>query len=327
VTAANRRACAIAAAVACAAALVGSPSAAPPGVRVIRLRGHPFVGSVVAAYGSIWVASHVGLGVYRINPRTNRVVKSIRVGENQCVGPAVGAGAIWEPNCWGETGLGIVYQVSARKNRVVGHIRGEGAAFGDGSLWTISDDNSSLLRIDPHSKLVLARIPLPIKPPRYWLPAGVCYGSLWATVDTAVVRFNTATNKVEAVIPLPGSKSAFGASGGFFSADFVACTGGKVWVPNLAGLYAIDADANIATRVPVAIRPNSQLGDPGITAANGHVFVRTSDTTVDEVDPATGRIVHTYPATGGGGGQIAAAYGSLWVPNAASGTVWREPIR
>jgi outer membrane protein assembly factor BamB len=129
------------------------------------------------------------------------------------------------------------------------------------------------------------------------------------------------------VIALPGAKSAFAATGGFFSADFVACTGGKVWVPNLAGLYAIDPGTNAATRVPVAIRPNSRLGDPGITAANGHVFVRTSDTTVDEVDAATGTIVHTYRATGGGGGQIAVAYRSLWVPNAASGTVWREPIR
>jgi hypothetical protein len=75
----------------------------------------------------------------------------------------------------------------------------------------------------------------------------------------------------------------------------------EVWVPNPAGLYSIDAQTNVATRLPIAIRPNSQLGDPGITASNGSVYIRTSDTTVTQVDAATGKPSRTFPATGGGG--------------------------
>ncbi len=53
--------------------------------------------------------------------------------------------------------------------------------------------------------------------------------------------------------------------------------------------------------------------------------MRTSGKTVTRIDPATGTVVGSYPATGGGGG-LAIAYGSLWVANANADTTWREPI-
>jgi ligand-binding sensor domain-containing protein len=288
-----------------------------------------WTGPIAWGYGSIWAASHVGQDVYRINPRTNKVVKRINVGENQCVGLTTGAGAVWVWNCAGETGRGVVYKIDPRTNRVVSHLNGMYGTFGDGSLWTQSQDWTRLLRVDPRSDVVLASIKLPIPLPAtgHVFPAAVCDGSLWSVADTAVVRYDTATNKVAGVIQLPGAASATSVRSGYYDANYAACAAGKVWVGNLAGLYSIDESTNTATRLPIPIKSNSQLGDPGLVAAGNQVFVRTSDRAVTQVDAETGKAVHIYPAGGGGGEQIAVANGSLWVGAAALGQLWREPLQ
>ena len=309
-----------------AAASASGTAASRAHVTKIRLDLGVWPGSVLNAYGSIWVASHVGSYVYRIDPHTNRVTNRIKVGENQCVDLVAGAGAVWVWNCSGETGEGIVYEINARTNRVVGHFPKQTGTFGDGSLWAQSEDWTRLERIDPKSHLVLRKIKLPIPLPAtgHVFPAVFCGGSIWSVADTSVIRYDTAKNRVASVIPLPRATSELGAS--WFSATYAACAGGKVWVPNLAGLYSIDMRTNRAKRLRIRVHKNSQLGDPGVTAGRGQVFVRTSDTTVTQVDPRTGKVVRTYPAGGGGGEQIAVGFGSVWIPAATDGSVWREQI-
>jgi hypothetical protein len=311
-----------------AAVVAAVASASPAPVTRIRLPGGGRPGSVLSAYGSIWVASHEGVGVYRIDPRTNRVITWIKVGENQCVDLSAGAGVIWVWNCSGETGYGIAYEIDARTNRVIGRISGMYGMYGAGSLWTQSQDWKELWRVDPRSHVVLARIKLPIPLPAdgHVFPAAICAGSLWSVADTAVIRYDVATNTVASVIQLPNATSDSRPSGGWFSPTYAACAAGKVWVPNLAGLYSIDAQTNTATRLPIPIKPNSRVGDPGVTASGSQVFVRTSDTTVTQVDGSSGRVVRRYPAGGGGGEQIAVAFGSVWIPAASAGSVWRDPI-
>jgi hypothetical protein len=239
-----------------------------------------------------------------------------------------GAGAVWVWNCSGETGEGIVYEINARKNRVVDHLAKLYGTFGDGSLWAQSEDWTRLERIDPKSHLVLRKIKLPISLPAsgHVFPAAFCGGSIWSVADTAVIRYDTAKNAVAAVITLPKATSQASPHRGWFDANYAACAGGKVWVPNLAGLYRINMKKNTAKRLRIAIHPNSQLGDPGLTASRGQVFVRTSDNAVTQVDARTGKVVRTYPAGGGGGEQIAVGFGSVWIPAATDSSVWREGI-
>lgn len=316
------------AAVAVAALAFVALAAPRPSIKVVHL-GSTMPDSITAAYGSVWASSHVGLDIYRIDPRTNGIVKQIPIGENQCLPITFGAGAIWTTNCWGETGHAYVYEVSAKTNRVVHRIDGRSVVFGDGSLWTMAEDKPTLLRIDPHSLLVLARIPMPSGATGQYGPfvAAECDGAVWINADTAEVRVDAATNRVLGVIELPGSVSDSTASNGYFSAVDAACAGGKAWVPNLAGLYAINERSSTATRLPIAIKPNSGMGDPGLTAAGNQVFVRTSDQTVTQVDAGTGKVVHVYPAGGGGGGQLAVANGSIWIPAFSKFAVWREPVQ
>jgi streptogramin lyase len=310
-------------------AAASSTATAKVQVTKIHLRGNPAdPGSVLSAYGSIWVASHVGTGLFRIDPRTNHVLKVINVGENQCVDLIAGGGKIWDWNCSGETGRGIVYEIDPRKNKVIGHFPKMYGTFGDGSLWAQSQDWTHLLRIDPksHVKLASIKLPIPLPATGHVFPAAVCGGSVWSIADTSVVRYSTATNAVDQVISLPKAKSASEVSGGWFDSNYAACAGGKVWIPNLAGLYSINMRTNKASRLRVPIHANSALGDPGVTASHGQVFVRTSDTTITQVDARSGKVVRTYPAGGGGGEQIAVGYGSVWSPAFTDSAVWRERI-
>jgi hypothetical protein len=286
-------------------------------------------GSVLKAFGSIWVADHVGGYVYRINPRTNKKIRKIYVGENQCVDLIAGGGNVWDWNCSGETGMGLVREISPRKNKVIHYLKKQYGTFGDGSLWAQTQDWKTLQRIDPKSRVVLQSIKLPIPLPAtgHVFPAAVCAGSVWSVADTSVIRYSTATNTVSQVISLPQAVSATTATGGYYDANYAACAAGKVFVTNLAGLYSIDEGTNKATRLPVSIHPNSDLGDPGLTASGNQVFVRTSDKTVTQVDAQTGKVVRSYPAGGGGGEQIAVGWGSLWIPAFNGESVWRERIR
>jgi streptogramin lyase len=318
----------LASAVLVGGAAASSTTATNTHVKKIRVGMGVGTGSVLKAFGSIWVASHVGNYLYRINPRTNHVIKSIYVGENQCVDLIAGAGNIWDWNCSGETGMGIVREISPRKNRVIHMLRKMYGTFGDGSLWAQSQDWKTLERIDPTSRVVLKQIKLPIPLPEsgHVFPAAVCDGSVWSVADTSVIRYSTATNTVDQVISLPQAVSATTVSNGYYDSNYAACAAGKVFVTNLAGLYSIDEGTNKATRLPVDVHPNSYLGDPGLTAHGDQVFVRTSDKTVTQVDAQTGTVVRTYPAGGGGGEQIAVGYGSLWVPAFRAQSVWRERI-
>jgi streptogramin lyase len=303
-------------------------TAAKVHVKKILVAAGVGTGSVLNAYGSIWVAAHVGTYLYRINPHTNHVIKSINIGENQCVDLVAGGGKIWDWNCSGETGSGVVREINPRTNRVIRLLPKMYGTFGDGSLWAQTQDWKTLERIDPKSRVVLKQIKLPIPLPEsgHVFPAAVCAGSVWSVADTSVIRYSTATNTVSRVISLPGAVSQTTATGGYFDATYAACAAGKVFVTNLAGLYSIDEKTNKATRLPVSIHPNTYLGDPGLTASRGQVFVRTSDKTVTQVDAQSGQVVRTYPAGGGGGEQIAVGYGSLWIPAFRGQSVWRERI-
>lgn len=305
--------------------VVASASAAtPPRAIRVELSALDFPDYPVSAFGSVWVESHRGYAIYRIDPRTNRA-RRIALPENQCGPPAVGGGRIWLSSCSGETGAERFYGLS-RTGHVVVRRTGHGAAvtYASGSLWTVAQATNTLLRSDPKTGVVLARIKLGISPaPNGQWSGSSCFGALWTpNGGDAVQRTELDTNATR-VIPLPGGHDAVG--NGYFSVNTVACAAGKVWVPDGAGVYEIDPSTNDVELLPIRVGPFSQQGDVAIVSAGGDVYVRTSDTSVARIDGASGRVVARYPATGGGGG-IAVAYGSLWVVNANVGSVWRERL-
>jgi streptogramin lyase len=301
---------------------VASASSAAPGKVVIKTRGNPL--GMTVGFGSVWAFDHRDGFVYRIN-RRSRHVRAINVGVALCGAVAAGAGAVWVGGCNGEGGT-LSYQISPRTNRVVAQRRGVNPVFGAGSLWTNSADGRYVLRIDPKSGVVLARIRPGIDISQVGL-AGFGAGSVWAASDTEVSRIDASTNKVVAIVPLPGAKASGEYAGGYLYGGFAAFAGGKAWLTNPAGVYELDPQTNTAKLLRVRIRPMSAVGDIMIAANAKGVWVRTGNITVARIDPSTASVVHTYPAArAGGGGGITLGFGSLWVANFNVGTIWREAI-
>jgi streptogramin lyase len=172
-------------------------------VATIPAPGTGELSHIATGAGAVWATSdergHVG--VYRIDPRHNRVTSFIRVQPNPA-GITVAYGRVWvtEP----KPGPGIVVRIDPRTGRVSGPpIRvGTGASrivAGSGALWvTNGNGNGSVSRINPATGVVtrtLVNIPD---------VGAVGAGSLWVTGNHGgIQRVDPATGQVTATIRLP----------------------------------------------------------------------------------------------------------------------------
>lgn len=304
------------------------PADTPTGVSAtISVPGFPAI--IAAGYGSVWIAGHRNGVLYRVNPRTNRVT-----GKLLLPGPINGSltlagGAVWADSPTPDGSTAYVYRIDPWKLRILGRYEGVTVAVAASSWWVSSIQQPALLRINPSTRRVVARITKfgVNSIAGFNLVTATGLGSVWVySPDNAVIRISTATNRVTAVIPLPGSKSANSITTGYLTGGPTAIASGYVWVANPAGLYRIDPQSNSAELLPIQFTPFSQWGLPGIaTGTDGTLFLRTSDDAVTQIDPTTGHVLQSYPAAGGGGG-IAIGFGSLWVANAVDDTVSRIPL-
>jgi streptogramin lyase len=275
---------------------------------------------VGTGFGSIWVGDHRGGYLFRINPRTDKKI-AINVVGGICAVPSFGAGYVWVSGCADDN---IYYQVDPKTNRVLRQRPGLYPVFGAGSLW-VYDGGTGIARVDPRTGVRLTDINPGVDMSQNGGPLGYWDGKLWVYTDSAVSSIDPQTNKVSAVIPLPGGKPSGDYADGYLYGGLGALADGKIWVTNAAGLYAVDPAAGTATLAPVKIHAMTDFGDLYVAAGNGSVWVRTGDSSVARLDPADGHVQKRYPATGGGGGIVVVS-GALWVANAGSDTIWREPI-
>jgi streptogramin lyase len=305
-----------------AAAIVGSALAANTTKRLViktDVGGAPL--HVGIGFGSVWVADHRGGFLYRINPHTGKK-KPINVGVSMCSQPIVGGGYVWVSGCSDQVAY---YQVDPKTNRVLRQRRGLYTIYGAGSLW-VYDGASRIVRVDPRTGVRLARLQPGIDLSQNGGPLGYWEGGLWVYSDTAVSRIDPETNKVTAVISLPGGKPSGDYAGGYLYGGFGTFTPGRVWVTNPAGLYMVDPARRTATLAPVQVHAMSEFGDIYASTGNGSIWVRTGNSSVARLDPSDGHVLQRYGAAGGGGG-IAVGFNALWVANAGIDRTWREPIR
>ena len=86
----------------------------------------------------MWVASHRGSLLYRIDPDTNAIEAQINIGSEQCGELAFGDELVWVSSC-GD--FNSIFRVDPLTNRVVGSDRwpGYSVAFGAESVWAVLD--------------------------------------------------------------------------------------------------------------------------------------------------------------------------------------------
>jgi virginiamycin B lyase len=178
--------------------------------------------------GAVWVSRRSDGTVVRIDPATNRVAATIPVG------PAPGAmtvagGVVWV--ALPERGLGRIDPASNQSSTVPMDRCCEGElAAGDGALWVANHRDGTLVRVDPATGSVAARIPLSRATGQGPHQVAVGDGAVWVTsagtrrgTANLLWRVDPASNQVIGTLDL-GPTSAGGIP------NSIAAGNGVVWV-------------------------------------------------------------------------------------------------
>jgi DNA-binding beta-propeller fold protein YncE len=219
-------------------------------------------------FGSVWAAGHHDSTVHRIDPETNSVIRRLHGVGYQAHIPVVAAGSVWVSSAadpltridpvtgrvvaripvsvsplafgfltiWGTTLDHRLVQVDLKTNRVTWSLRlapGSNSwldelAIGYGSIWVAVADQGTLLRIDPSTRRIVARIG-GFAQDDSGMPIAVGEGAVWALRvrkgENVLFRVDPRTNRIVARIRV-GPPVASPPTG------TVAVGGGYVWTGN-----------------------------------------------------------------------------------------------
>jgi virginiamycin B lyase len=272
---------------------------------------------LAAGFGAIWVVNYDPSALHRLDPKSDSLVATIPLGDDACLGIAVGPRSLWVPSC----GTGELNEIDPNTNTVLRRYRvrigpgREGAlAYAEGSVWlpiNRPDTTSAFIaRINPKNGSVVATIPVP--PRSDVVVAG--FGAVWVTSSDAnmVVRIDPRVNTVVARI-------AVGAS-----PKFMAVGTDALWVQNRAdgSVSRLDPATN-RERARVQTSAPTKWGD--LASGPGGVWLSVNGRPVTRIDPQSNRVTHQFVG-GEGADAIREAFGSLWVADHKHGEVWRIPV-
>ncbi len=272
-------------------AATASAAGGPTAVATIAVPTAAQPCAAAAAGRFVWVSAFGVPYLIRIDPRRNVVVGRASVGSGAC-GLGVGAGSLWIEDTYSAT----VSRVSVRSGKRISAIEVGAspydATFAYGAAWATVHGGGQLVRIDPATNRVAARVALD-------QATGVvgAFGSIWATGADGVVRIDPRTNAVVARIALP-------------MAGWTAAGQGAVWITGPNGLSRIDPETNT---VSATITIPGNLGDPAVVG--GRVWVpRIRANRVAIVDPVSSSVVGNV-MTGAGPFVVTEIRGEAWVPS------------
>ena len=251
--------------------------------------------------------------IERIEPKTDQKAEPVAGVPKPCGGMASGFGSLWAPAC-GTGSLDRVdpktFKVSQKIATGVAGARGVIAATAD-SVWLLTDDRTTLARIDPDQNAVVGEIRV---------PAGcrsLTFGemSLWLACpeENKVLRINPATNLVEKSIEVSGQP------------DTLAAGAGSIWA-----LCHKDGKVDRIDPKTDKVSKTIELGIPNadgqIAFGEGFLWVTQTGFPLARIDAALEKVVQQF--RGEGGGAIAVSPGAIWLSNVKAGTVWRiDPKR
>ncbi len=268
---------------------------------------------------AIWAAAHRASSAYRIDPHSNEVALTIDVGqEASCGMPGVGFGSIWLPPC-DDSARTVV--INAASGSVAGMVDNMSmVAFASNAVWGTADVNGvrSVVTFDPDSHALVGPTGAAGDYDSYAVTGSTVWGI--SSAGTRIDRIDPKTHDIQASFRIPG----FGSDDSLYATVLDKV----IWIKGYESGVLVEFDP--ATQqftqheIPGYGRPSGYY-DQAPVAALGSLWLRISDTSVVRVDPADGTVVATYPA-GPGGGAVAVDFGSLWVANFDTDTIWRERI-
>ena len=287
-----------------AAALLGVPAGSfkePTLMATITTGTHPC--GIVSAFGSVWVANDGGTLV-RIDPRTNRVRRRIRVGAGACFMTA-DAQALWIANYKG--GL-VRVTPRGRVRRIAVGASPDNVLVAFGRVWVTTWGDGKLAVVDPRTLRVVRRIDVGPKPAGLAVRNGAVWVGFTPDATTSIARVSPSTygvHRLDVGVPAPRG--------------FVA--GAKdLWIQaNTRDLVRFDP-------VPRHVLAHLEVGRTlatGAVAPDGTIWVPDKEQNiVYRVDPGRERVLDSFPA-GPGAFVTLRAYGSMWVTSYAGHDVRR----
>ena len=227
-----------------------------------------------------------------------------------------------------------------------------GLLFAFHSLWIPSCGDHTLVRADPATGSILARVPAGPADSEGGVTAGA--GAIWLVTGDktggTLTRIDAATNRVQTTIAIPpGSYNPFFAEGAVWVSShdhdallkvdpasnkvistipvgkgprFLTYGAGSVWTLN-------QSDGTIS-RVDTSTGKNIATIDAGIPGSGGEMafgfgaaWATVIGFPVTRIDPSTNQATAQW--AGKGGDSIRTGFGSLWLTDLMGGTIWRFP--
>jgi streptogramin lyase len=268
----------------------------------------------------MWVSSHRGNTLYRIDPATNAVSAVIDVGQNTCGDLGTGFDRIWLSHCAGATQAVVVDPAT---NKVVGRFTTGDPVFGfdANSVWTTSFSGDRLMRVDPTTLQTTATLDVSL----FDIAPGGAYEWVAEADDAgnyngSIAKVDPATNKVVATFQTQELTN-----------PYMVFLDNSLWLSNQEDgtLVRMNTATGASTNFKVSpFTKMTQLYDVQLTTDGTNLYYRNGDGSVVEINPHTASIVKTFAADpAGGGGGISVAFASLWVNNFGVDTVWRDNLR
>jgi len=157
--------------------------------------------------GSLFVTSASGRSVAQVNPRTNRVGRTIDIA-NTPQGIAAGFGAIWVASQVDRT-VTELDLATGRKRTIDVAANPTALVSGARALWVTSEEGGTVFRIEPRTRTVLKSITVGDGP----VAIAVGAGAVWVANRQAstVSRIDPATNRVTHTVPVDGDPTAIAA--------------------------------------------------------------------------------------------------------------------
>jgi streptogramin lyase len=224
--------------------------------------------------------------------------------------------SLWAPDCSTGSLLRLdskTFKVSATIPAGASTRKGTIAASGD-SIWLLTDDKTTVSRIDPDQNLVVGEF-------RVYPDCGnLTFGetALWLTCpsENKIIRINPATSLVEKTIEVSARPEA------------IAIGETSVWV--LCGkegkIDRIDPKTNKVSKTIDLAVPEIQ---GALAIGDGSVWVTATGFPLTRIDPVAETVVQQFWGEGGGAIQFTAGQTSaIWLSNLNNGTLWRiDPKR
>jgi glutamine cyclotransferase len=258
--------------------------------------------------------------ITRVEGRSNKVLEPFSGIANPCGGLVNAFRNLWIVSC-GTKGVSRLETATGKSVAAIATGSGSAASAivsSPDSVWVLTDDKTTITRIDPDTNSIVSEIRLP----------GSCRSisyadnSLWVACpgEKRIIRINPQTNLVTArieVTPEPVSLAFGGATAAENAMWVLSRKEGKV--------ARIDPKTN---KVIATIDLGFANADGNLVFGEGFVWVTAPGFPITKISPQLEKEKVVQQFVGDGGGMIQFGLNSMWLMNTAYKNVWRiDPKR